>query len=274
MYSYIRFGIYMAKGRRWVRSELVTALYLYGELPFGSFHKGNNKIQEYSALLDRTPSSLAMKLSNFASLDPVITSSGRKGLEGASQADKLIWAEMNSNWNEFTQEMLEEVASLIGGMSTDHPIESEAESEEIVSFVGKEREVQTRARVGQNVFRRFVLSSYDFQCCISKLSVPKLLVASHIVPWSEDAKNRLNPRNGLCLSMLHDKAFDLGIITVTEDLKVRVSKKYHSEEDEFFKETLSSYDGKELILPNKFTPDRIFLEYHRDVVFESKSGFM
>lgn len=258
--------------RRWTRNELITALYLYGELPFGSFDQRNAKVKKYSALIDRTPSALAMKLSNFASLDPIITSTGRKGLEGASKADNLIWEEMNSNWSEFTQEMLKVVIALTAGVAHDSDKIVEQEEDLILpeSFVGKERKIQTRARVGQNVFRKFVLSSYNFKCCISELSVPRLLVASHIVPWKDDEENRLNPRNGLCLSMIHDKAFDLGMLTVTEDLKVRVSKKYHSEKDKFFESAVGSFDGKRLVLPNKFSPNQEFLAYHRDVIFESR----
>ncbi|MGB1311912.1 MAG: HNH endonuclease, partial [Leucothrix sp.] len=235
------------------------------------FDQRNAKVKKYSAFINRTPSALAMKLSNFASLDPMITSSGRKGLEGASKIDKAIWQEMNSNWGKFTQEMLE-VVSLVTQSDEVAEIESLEDLTPLSSFVGKERVIQTRARVGQNVFRKFVLSSYNFQCCISELSVPRLLVASHIVPWKDNEENRLNPRNGLCLSMIHDKAFDLGMITVTENLKVKVSSKYHSAEDRFFKDSLSSFDGKGLVLPDKFSPDKEFLAYHRDVVFESKTS--
>ena len=254
--------------RRWTRDELIVALYLYDILPFGAFDQRNAEVKRFSALINRTPSSLAMKLSNFASLDPIITSSGRKGLEGASKADKAIWEEMNSNWSEFSQLKLEAISALEINDS-----EISDEDELIVlpeSFLGEEKQVQTRARVGQNLFRKSVLSSYNFRCCISELSVQKLLVASHIIPWKDDQNNRLNPRNGLCLSMIHDKAFDLGMITITDDLKVLVSQKYHSESDEFFQNSLGYFDGKELVLPNKFSPDRDFLAYHREEIFEKK----
>jgi len=56
------------------------------------------------------------------------------------------------------------------------------------------------------------------------LSEPKLLIASHIVPWRHDEKNRLNPSNGLSLSMLHDKAFDIEIIAINDNMTARVSK--------------------------------------------------
>jgi hypothetical protein len=53
-----------------------------------------------------------------------------------------------------------------------------------------------------------------------------LQVASHIVPWAEDRRNRLNPHNGLCLSAPHDRAFDQGLITITPgSLRVRVSER-------------------------------------------------
>lgn len=47
---------------------------------------------------------------------------------------------------------------------------------------------------------------------MSGLAEPRLLIASHIVPWSKDKTNRLNPSNGLCLSAIHDRAFDQGFI--------------------------------------------------------------
>lgn len=257
--------------RNWTRDELIVALYLYHELPFGSFDQRNSEVQKYSILISRTPSALAMKLSNFASLDPVITSTGRKGLEGASKADKLIWQEMNANWSIFTQEITEvsskykeQFQKSISGNEEANPAEQD--------YTGNEKPVLTKARIGQSLFRKAVLSSYNFKCCVSGLSVPKLLVASHIVPWKDNVENRLHPRNGLSLSMIHDKAFDLGMMTVTDDFKIIVSKKYHSKDDNFFKESLLSFDGESLILPNKFSPDPEFLEHHRDTIFESRAA--
>jgi predicted restriction endonuclease len=101
------------------------------------------------------------------------------------------------------------------------------------------------------------------------LAVPKLLVASHIVPWRDDASNRLNPKNGLCLSMLHDKAFDVGIITITENMTVMVSRKQTSIEDCFFDSALLAYDGKNIALPEKFSPHNDFLTYHRQHIFSA-----
>jgi len=259
--------------RSWTREDHIVALHLYQTLPFGSFDQRNSEIIKYSGLINRTPSALAMKLSNLASLDPMIIESGRKGLSGASKGDQLIWKEMNEDWSKFSIEIEKTISRLIQRNPTiiDDPFADGIDDISIEKdFTGEEKTVVTKARVGQRSFRSAVLSAYNNQCCMSGLSVQKLLVASHIVPWKDDPKIRLHPRNGLPLSMIHDKAFDLGIITVTNDLKILVSKKYHSKDDGFFKSSLLKFDGESLTLPNKFSPKPEFLERHRDEIFESK----
>jgi putative restriction endonuclease len=124
-------------------------------------------------------------------------------------------------------------------------------------------------RIGQAFFRQTLLNAYEGKCCITGLSEPRLLVASHIIPWRCDKKNRLNPKNGLLLSALHDKAFDLGIITITENMTVCVSEKISSD-DSYMKESILSYNGKAIAIPNKFHPDPAFLAYHRSHIFEKK----
>ena len=65
---------------------------------------------------------------------------------------------------------------------------------------GKMKLAAVKVRVNQDIFRKMVLQNYSSKCCITGLSVPDVLRASHINPWSEDEKNRLNTENGLCLS--------------------------------------------------------------------------
>lgn len=84
----------MSKRKNWGESELLVAFALYCRIPFGLFHRRNPEIIRYAELIGRTPSALAMKLCNIASLDPVFIESGRKGLEGASQADQQMWDNM------------------------------------------------------------------------------------------------------------------------------------------------------------------------------------
>jgi hypothetical protein len=83
----------MATNRRWTADETRNVLKLYDQIPFGQFHQHNPKIISIAKQIDRTPSSVAMKLCNFASLDPKITQTGRKGLAKSTILDRKIWAE-------------------------------------------------------------------------------------------------------------------------------------------------------------------------------------
>jgi hypothetical protein len=257
----------MPVSTNWTRQQLLVAFHLYSQLPFGKLHSNNPEIIKYAALIGRTPSALAMKLTNIASRDPEITSTGRTGLRGASAADKAMWSEMQSDWGRFAIEMRQAVTAL-GASGLVEPSDISPPLGEEIDYTGENKVVQATARIGQDFFRRAVLSAYNYRCCITGLSVPKLLIASHIKPWRIDAANRLNPRNGLCLSMLHDKAFDAGIITVTEDMTVHVSRKHAADSDQFFNSSVLAFDGKALVLPKKFSPLAEFLAYHRQHVFE------
>ena len=78
----------------------------------------------------------------------------------------------------------------------------------------------------------------------------------------------MNPRNGLLLSALHDKAFDAGLMSVADDYTVLVCKSVLSTaEDPFLATALASCHGKPLRRPTKFLPAQEFLAYHRSCVF-------
>jgi predicted restriction endonuclease len=126
-----------------------------------------------------------------------------------------------------------------------------------------------KTRRGQQFFRQAVLTAYEVRCCISGINVPRLLVASHIKPWGEFPDERLDPRNGLCLSTLHDAAFDAGLITLDERLQVVLSKRLRS----FFpqptlEQNFVPFETRPIRLPEKFAePDTEFLRYHRENIF-------
>ncbi len=93
----------------WTREELILAINLYCKLPFGKMHKTNAAIIELAGLNGRTPSSIALKLGNFASFDPTLKARGIKGAANASKLDKVIWDEFYNNWGEVllqSEEML------------------------------------------------------------------------------------------------------------------------------------------------------------------------
>ena len=107
-----------------------------------------------------------------------------------------------------------------------------------------------------------MLAAYDYTCCVAGLGVPELLVASHTVPWSADPKRRMNPRNGLCLNALHDRAFDCRLMDVDEQLRIRFKDELKDRPRDPGFSWLVSFEGRRIRLPRKFTPDPQSLRVH------------
>ncbi len=257
---------------KWTREHFLIALNLYCKLPFGKLHRGNPIIVETAGKMGRTPSSLAMKLVNFASLDPVQQARRIRGLQGATKQDKAMWAEFHSNLSALGAESEQMLHDLF---THDEMTEVDFPARDKVSLVAPTGPTETQATVkvrrGQQFFRQSVLTAYDVRCCISGINVPRLLVASHIKPWGKFPADRLNPRNGICLSTLHDAAFDAGLITLDETLGVVLSKRLRS----FFpqpalEQNFVPFAGQPIRLPEKLAePDADFLRFHREEIFQS-----
>lgn len=252
---------------RWSKEQVKLGFNLYCQLPFGKLHSRNPEIIGLASLIGRTPSAVAMKLCNIASLDPAITSTGRSGLKGASALDREVWDEFHADWDRLALDCLHihEQLRVEKGLPDDEP--AGAVLEDIDDFTGETRRVVTEQRIRQQFFRRAVLSSYHGRCCMSGLSDARLLIASHIVPWSKDKNNRLNPRNGLCLSALHDKAFDRGLIALDDDFCVILSKELEQQNESFVQQFFHPLAGKQITLPERFVPDDSFLKLHRNEIF-------
>jgi hypothetical protein len=247
---------------RWTENQLIVAFALYCQMPFGKIHHRNPKIIQVSEKISRTPSALSMKMANFASLDPVILQSGRSGLGNASKKDRIVWNKFHENW----ELAFEKAYSILGrDLEDNFSIDSDP-----IDYSSPDITIESKTRKGQKIFRNSILSSYKSACCISGLNYDRMLIASHIKPWNKDIKNRMNPRNGLCLSVLYDKAFDLGLITISTSFKVKVSNLLiEKATDSFSKNNLHSIDGQEILLPEKFYPDKEFLSYHNENIFKT-----
>jgi putative restriction endonuclease len=214
--------------------------------------------------LGRTPSSVSWKLANFARLDPALRKRQIRGATHGAKAEEEIWNEFSDNWDSLTYESQQLLAKFIHVP----PVELLAKEE---FPEGKTRDAIVKARVNQSFFRSAVLAAYDCRCCVTGLAVPELLTASHIVPWSIDTKNRTNPRNGLCLNAIHDRAFDSGLVTVTPDYRIVVSgvlKRSLKAEDLLSGTLLLDYEGLAITLPERFVPDQEFLRYHNEHRFK------
>jgi putative restriction endonuclease len=249
--------------RLWARDELLLAINLYCKLPFGRMHSRNPEIIALAELIGRTPNSVALKLVNFASLDPSLN---RAGMSNASKLDQQVWNEFYADWSGRAYES----ERLLADKQHITLEEVTAEYELLPPVpIGKVKEQLVKVRVNQQFFRKTVLAAYDNTCCVTGLHQPALLVAGHIRPWSEDEVNRMNPRNGLALNALHDRAFELGLFTVRPDdyvIEVTPSVRAKGRADaESAQALLGRFHGQVLRLParKRFLPDPEFLSWHR-----------
>jgi putative restriction endonuclease len=244
----------------WTREEHILAFNLYCKIPFGSIHMNNPRIIELARILGRKVGSVSLKLSNFARLDPALQARGIRGMKHGAKGEEEVWHEFANRPEELAFESERLLADRLG-----QSIEQVADVDtNDLPAAGIEREATVRVRVNQSFFRSRILSAYNFRCCVTGLTIQPLLTASHIIPWAEDEKNRLNPKNGLCLNALHDRAFDRHLMWVEDDFVVRFSPQLHKAVDSA-KETvdwLTKFDGSRLLLPKKFAPDSEFLKRH------------
>ncbi|MGI9306608.1 MAG: HNH endonuclease [Gammaproteobacteria bacterium] len=249
-------------GRLWTREELILAFALYCRIPFAKADKGHPEVIRLAEIIGRTPSAVNLKIGNFGSFDPRLKERGIGGLPHVSKTDREIWDSFNQNFPELSKQAFE-IENKMSGKKHAAPPENAGRE-------GKETRGMTIKRVNQGFFRDAILASYESQCCITGIGIREVLVASHIKPWAQcDSKEKLNPRNGLCLNALHDRAFDRGLMTVTADFRVKISEKIKQQDNDAAQKWLGDFDGREIQLPEKFMPSADFLDWHGQHVFRA-----
>jgi putative restriction endonuclease len=258
----------MAAGKKWSRSELLVALNLYHKLTFGQLHGRQPAIIALAEKMGRGANSLAMKLSNFASLDEALKLRGIRGLQGASVLDREMWSEFHENPGELVPASEEAFREFFAAGDED---EIEVVPKQGVRVYKKTPSGATEAtgtvkmRRGQSFFREAVLNNYDNKCGVSGLDLRELLIASHILPWANHESERLNVRNGICLSRLHDAAFDQRLISFDDDLRLLLSRRLKQAlSKKMINDTFAAFEGEQLNLPqDAVPPDPKFLGKHR-----------
>ena len=248
----------------WTRDELILALSVYFQLPFGRLNQTTKEVQDLAHLLGRSNSSAAIRLTNFAACDPYIINSGRKGMTAGMKVCMPIWEEFNEDRERLFSEAQRIKASLLHKSIEDtlHLTASDLE--------GKERTTVIKQRVNQTVFRSMILYNYEERCAITGINIPELLVAGHIIPWADSTpQQKLSPENGICLSALYDKAFDKGLITISpDDFTIHISSALREyETQDYYDRHFGNICGQAITLPIEHKPNRDFLAYHMNHVF-------
>lgn len=252
----------------WTREETIVAFNVYCKIPFKSSRSTHPLIVEYANLLGRSASALNMKVGNFGRLDPDLRKTGVTGLAHGAKVEEDVWREFYGDPDALAYESEKIVARLVG-----RDVEQIMGMEGERMPVGGERMALVRRRVNQSFFRQAVMSAYNFRCCISGIEVPELVEACHIVGWADAAVSRTNPKNGLCLNAFFHKAYDNFLLGITPDLKVVLTEELVGNATETsFRDYLRGLEGRSVILPDRFFPQRELLEVHHDMFLRRHRG--
>ncbi len=246
--------------KNWSREETIIAFNVYCKIPFKDSSKTHPLVVKYAELLGRSPSALNMKIGNIGRLDPDLKAQGIKGLVHGAKLEEEVWQEFYDNPEQLAFESERLIAQL-----SQKSIEENLNIEIDNLPQGLEKEAIVKQRVNQSFFRSAVMSSYNYRCCISGITVPSLLEACHIVGWSEDKLNRTNPKNGLCMNAFFHKAYDKHLLGISPDLKIVISEKLQvASSEQSFASYIRSINGKSILLPDKFLPQRELLALQYD----------
>lgn len=259
--------------KKWSREEFILVMNLYSKLRYGQFNYRNAEVIKLAELIGKTPGAVAFKLVHLSRQDPK-HKDRVKGLANSGKNAIEIYNEFASNWDE----MLFESEVLLAAYQNKNIEDVVLEKQEIEKIErdilnGKEGlDIQriVKTRVNQTLFRRVVVNNYSNSCTVCGLNIESLLVASHIVKWSSNQTNRLNPENDLCLCNIHDKAFELGYIAIKDDYKIIISPALHQiQEKDTFIAMFKRHEHQSINLPDKFYPNPEFLLQHYNSTFIS-----
>lgn len=247
--------------RNWTRAETLVAFNVYCRTPFGKLHARNPEIIEVARFLGRSPNAVAMKCCNLAALDSELRERGIVGLSKTSRLDEEVWQEFESD----PESVAFEAEIAYADAMKQQP--RSAENVEWEDVQGLDKAVVTRVRVNQHFFRSVVLSGYQSRCAICALPFPSLLVAAHIVPWSVDKSQRMNPRNGICLCSIHDQSFDRGLMYINRDYTIELDARILLAGDlPSVQANFIRFQGCTITIPDRWYPDPDLLDRHIELV--------
>ena len=249
----------------WTEEQLTVVLYEYCRRPFGQFSGTKPYIVELGQLLRRSPGAIVRKVGNLAHFDPQMKARGVRGLDHTGRLDEVIWNRYFGHWDQLAYD-----AELLLAKFKEKKLEESLEESISIDLstlpIGIDRKQEMKRRINQDFFRKTVLSSYNYKCCITGLNNPKLLQASHIIEWCGNEENRTNPQNGLCLNVLFHKAYDENLIGISPDYEVFVSNKIWGDNlkcvDDATIKYLRQYNKTKIIPPKRFLPDKELLAIH------------
>ncbi|MCH3917204.1 MAG: HNH endonuclease [Spirochaetia bacterium] len=258
----------MPAGKPWNEKETILALWLYYCIPPGKVDSNNPQIAGLAKLLGRSSNAVALKIANLKAYDRNATG---KGMSNGSHWDRELPEKYLPDPEKLFQDcqtiLLDDFPQSCNSIH-DFPLtDAELQNNSFTTYQDDKTGL-IKIRERQQVFRQILLTNYHWECCLSGITNPDFLVASHIVPWAADKAHRVDPQNGLLLNTMLDRAFDKGYFSLhPSTYEVMVASGIR---DEKLRNYLNCYNGREIMLPqNNFRkPKKEFLEFHNENIFE------
>lgn len=214
-------------------------------------------VLKYSKILGRSPGSIKAKMENIRTANPAYTLKRTNSARYITQ----VWMDLLEDY--------EGAVERIGRVASEYLADRNLDAGEVV--IGKvefnpgaDDARECRVRKGQGVFRLNVANNFERRCCITGIAENSLLVASHIVPWSESSpEEKTDPRNGLFLNRLHDGLFDRHLMTIDEEMRVVYSDGLEEGmPPEVYERFFKPYEGGRISEPVYFEIDAGLLARH------------
>lgn len=165
--------------RVWSRDEFILALDLYHRIEFGRINKTNPDIIKLAQFVGRTPSSIGMRLANFANCDPKLKERGVKGLDGAMKLCQPIWDEFEGNLACLREEAIKARINILEAGNPEQSLH--------LVHIGEWEDFVKD--INDYPFLKIVNKNYNGHCVISGIKIPELLVACHIFHQHRMKKN-------------------------------------------------------------------------------------
>ena len=199
----------------WVATRLTGGQYILGWYKNATVYRFVQTVPE-EAMMQRNLKS--HHLYNIYAEDAVLLRNEERTFPIDSMGQSNIWYGEES--------VNQEVINYIQQYERDYGQRLERIEANLAQSEGRERESLVKVRLNQDQFRQGLLRKFNCKCCLCGVTNEKLLIASHIKPWSRcEPFEKLDLENGLLLCPNHDKLFDLGYISFQEDGQITISDK-------------------------------------------------
>ncbi len=262
-------------GVNWSEDEIILALAFYCNQPPSNrdAHGRSEPLNNLAEALGRKPGAVGLKLANLLACDPSMAELGKKGMERISTFDSKVWNRFQDHWDLLPEAVLDSILKIIPKEYQDTVLDIllPAEAAEAPCMKKQERTLpneRERKRFSKLFFHNTVLNAFGNRCCLTGLNEKRLLIAARIKPESKLTDPELaKPTNGLCLDILHGRAFEQGLATVdATDFTFHTSVKLRRN-DPWFLQYFAPYEGKTISLPKGFRPDVELLRFHNERIF-------